>query len=587
MSFNVNKVLTDQEFDIIKAKILEISDKESINIGEFQANDMRQLVVATMNQWAKRMDYFLQVEERIAKRKYSPYYRLMMRQRGFTFKEYCRLFDSDLDEEDLLHYPAFEYLNILTHKQRKSFIFNKESDVESYVKTVFESDLEITKHFFLQKLSAIVAYSDLKKHAYISARIGTGKSEMMKLMFYNLQKRSQHKRNNGLILIDPHGDLAKAVKRFKLNTDFQRIAYIDCDLHEDFTPTINPFDQHDGTKKGIAFMTDFIVTALKQLIADQKSLSDTMEAFLPPCISTLLWRQGSTFIDLQRFMNDENNEDLVALGLKNRNPSHRNFFKILFHDRQFTRTKTAIANKIQHFLNYEAFRYLTVGQSTLHLEKSMNQGKVVIFKLPKGAMGDTASIAFGKLVVSMIEAIARKRESIPEQYRKQVFCFIDEFHNFTSPKLITILKESRKYGFGMVLANQTVGEGMDTDMKRNFLGNTQIKLIGANGHDSLNDLAKNTKVSIEDLKALKKYEFYVDSADKTPYKMQTTNFLTKTAFQLTDKQEEDLDQYLLYESGYYRPIEERQAPPPDTPDREPTPPEISNDDPTFPFDIAE
>ena len=583
MSFNVTKVLTDQEFEVIISKILDFDEKESIHTGNIEAGSVRELVVAIMNQWVKRMDYFLQLEEDIAQAKYSYYYRLMMRQRGFTFKEYRLLFDGDLDEEDFLNYPIFEFLNILTHRQRKSFIFDKEPDVTDYVETVLGTDLEVTKHFFLQKLNALFPISELNKHAYVSGRLGTGKSEVLKLMFYNLQKRSQQKRSMGLMLIDPNGDLADDVKLFDHNVDKERLVYLDCDLHEDFTPTINPFDQHDGTRKGINFMTDFIVIAFKELVGNEKNVSDTMESFLPPCIAVLLERKGSTFLDLQRFMQDGYNEDLVKLGLQH--PTHKRFFKTLFVDGQFKRTRTAIANKIQHFLNYETFIHLTIGESTVHLEKTLNEGKVIIFKLPKGEIGETNSIAFGKFLVAMIEAMARKRAKT-KKYRKQVFCFIDEFHNYTTPKLITILKEARKYKFGMILANQTVGDGMDAIMKRNFLGNTQIKVVGANGDDTLRDLAKNTKVSIEDLKKLKKFNFYVDNADKdVPYKMETTPMLTNTEYQITEEQEADLDNYLLSESGYYRRIGERVAPSADAPDRTPTPPEISNNDPTFPFDI--
>jgi hypothetical protein len=52
-----------------------------------------------------------------------------------------------------------------------------------------------------------------------------------------------------------------------------------------------------------------------------------MEALLIPSISVLLKRRGSTLLDLQRFMNDQRNGDLVRLGERSDNPAQRLFFR--------------------------------------------------------------------------------------------------------------------------------------------------------------------------------------------------------------------------------------------------------------------
>lgn len=79
---------------------------------------------------------------------------------------------------------------------------------------------------FLKKLVGLyvephivgVPITAMKKHTYISGRSGSGKSELMKLLFYHLQKLSQKSSQYSLILMDPHGDLTEEALGFHLNS---------------------------------------------------------------------------------------------------------------------------------------------------------------------------------------------------------------------------------------------------------------------------------------------------------------------------------------------------------------------------------
>ena len=46
---------------------------------------------------------------------------------------------------------------------------------------------------------------------------GSGKSEIAKLLFYDLQRKSKDNRAKSLIVIEPHGDLSEEVAAFCLN----------------------------------------------------------------------------------------------------------------------------------------------------------------------------------------------------------------------------------------------------------------------------------------------------------------------------------------------------------------------------------
>jgi hypothetical protein len=77
-----------------------------------------------------------------------------------------------------------------------------------------------------------------------------------------------------------------------------------------------------------------MLEAFRQIL-DNTALTLQMEALLIPCVSVLLNRRGSTLLDLQRFMNDQRNGDLVRLGARFDNPAQRLFFRDRFYAKTF------------------------------------------------------------------------------------------------------------------------------------------------------------------------------------------------------------------------------------------------------------
>lgn len=278
-----------------------------------------------------------------------------------------------------------------------------------------------------------------------------------------------------------------------------------------------------------------------------------MRALVMPCIATLLRRGDASLIDLQRFMDDAQNEDLVDLGKKSPNPSHRNFFATQFYNAVYKRTKSSVFTKIQSLLNSHTFYNLVTGPSTFNLEQAMNEGKVILFNLSKGRMGVEASEAFGRFVIASIQMIAQRRAQIKETKRKQAFVFIDEFENYVTDSIQIILKEARKYRVSLILAHQTIEGIRSQELLSNVLNNTEVKLIGRNGVRTLKELSREIGVELTTLQEMKKYHFYVKAGDRTPYQFKTDAFLKGAGYKLTQEELESLDAYQL-KKKYYKPI---------------------------------
>ena len=65
---------------------------------------------------------------------------------------------------------------------------------------------------------------------------------------------------------------------------------------------------------------------------------------------------------------------------------------------------------------------------------------------------------------------AMRRARIPEDQRKDFYLYIDEFQNFTTDSIATILSEARKYRLALVLAHQYMPQ-LTPEIKNAVLGN--------------------------------------------------------------------------------------------------------------------
>lgn len=484
-------------------------------------------------------------------------YRQLLRLRSLTYDEFLELFKlrprKDREEgdkyADIKYHPLWKTIYDLLGLDEKEVlrITTKYSpDVKGYLdflkdygnKKVIEKILNAIHPLFLKE-------KDFERHAYITGMTGSGKSELMKFIVYHLlYKRipffsflnhsiiERVKPNKSVFVIDPHGDLAHQIYRWyetqyilrKAQRQPIKVVYFDPFLCKDKKPVLNPFDLKDKSEDTIDLVSQEIARVFKELIKDSR-LSLQMETLLIPCIATLLRRKNSTLRDLQRFMNDNLNKDLVEEGMKSPNPAHREFFRNAFYSRHYIPTKQSIYTKIQSLLNSKTFHDITIGRSTIDLEELMNTDSLVIFNLSKGKLGTDTSEALGRMIIALLTSFAFKRANIPESKRQRTFLFVDEFHNYIGDSLEVILTESRKYKLFLVLAQQFLGQGMSTQLKNAILSNTYLKFIGMNALNTLKALSSETGIELEELQKLKQGEFFVKKGTEKQFKIKVPSYL--------------------------------------------------------------
>jgi len=111
-------------------------------------------------------------------------------------------------------------------------------------------------------------------------------------------------------------------------------------------------------------------------------------------------------------------------------------------------------------LTQSGFVRQVVGQAedTLKIGSRMDRGEIVLLNLNKGALGAMESRLLGTMLLAQIFSAGLARSCTPRDQRRPANIYVDEFQNFVSPNMASMLSESRKFGLRLVLANQTLGQ---------------------------------------------------------------------------------------------------------------------------------
>jgi hypothetical protein len=379
------------------------------------------------------------------------------------------------------------------------------------------------------------------------------------LLIYDLQRRSQSKKEFSLVVLDPHGDLAKKVLSFAHNTQKERVIYVSSSINREgntkqtYSAIINPFD-NDGSDEEINILSQELADALMELLSDSTyNFTPQMQAIIRPCIATVLRTKNPCLNELKRFMLDGQNEDLIELGKQSPNAQHRDFFNNDFHIDEYRITKKSIRTKLTYFLGDQTLSNMINGKSTIDLEKCMNEGKIIIFNLPKGSGKFTSSV-FGRLMIAYIHSIVLRRDNLPENKRKQCFMIIDEFQNYLTSSLASNMTEARKYGLSMILATQSLRQIDSANIRKSVIINTGIKCVSQTDYEDRSTFAKELGINVKELEDMKPLQFVVkrEDGEHTPFKVQVPILSSK--YYLLAEQRKELMNYLLYKSGIYKEI---------------------------------
>jgi hypothetical protein len=118
----------------------------------------------------------------------------------------------------------------------------------------------------------------------------------------------------------------------------------------------------------------------------------------------------------------------------------------------------------------------------------MDEGKILLFNLSDGILGEQTSQLLGQLIISKIQLAVMSRVDTPAAQRRPFYLYLDEFQTFTGVAETSydkILSRARKYKMSITLAHQQTGQ-LSNDLMREILGNVSTLItFGVSYNDAV------------------------------------------------------------------------------------------------------
>ena len=303
---------------------------------------------------------------------------------------------------------------------------------------------------------------DLRRHLLAIGSTGCGKS-----VFLSNVAAQQIEAGRGLILIDPHGDLAEGVfNRVPRRRTNDVIVF---DASDPSPVSFNPLaNQHSPP----ALVADGIVTAFSSVFGFDAGTAPRMLHIFRNCLLTLIGQPKVTFQSIQQLLIDTNfRRSLIG---RINNDAVRDFWLNEFNrwnDRDRTQYIASLQNKLGAFTTNPALNAILCNPTkSIDLRSVLDRQQVMICNLSKGALGHEASTLLGSLLLSSLHIAAMSRADIHEQNRRDSIVVIDEFHSYLSDGNTMVVLPSERYEWN---------SSMTTMLSRRFCSWMSARLMAA------------------------------------------------------------------------------------------------------------
>ena len=319
-----------------------------------------------------------------------------------------------------------------------------------------------------------IAHNDRFRHFYIIWQTGTGKSTMI-----TVQAKQDVQLWNGFALIDPHGDLCETILQYYPKERIDDLIYFDASNFDmPFGLNLLEPSSHDNYDEIDLITNDAVEMFIK--LYGPEIFGPRIQDYFRNAVMTLMEQpDGGTLVEIMRLFTDEAFQKVKVAKVKN--PVVKAWWEKTYKA-MGEREKAEIIPYFQ-----AKFGPLTTNgilrniiwqvESSFKIDEVMQSGKVLLVNLSKGKIGEINMQLLGMILVSKIKQAAMARASLPPDERRDFFMYIDEFQNFVTPSIESILSEARKYRLWLILAHQYIEQlrhkdlGWETDLTGPVFGN--------------------------------------------------------------------------------------------------------------------
>jgi len=337
--------------------------------------------------------------------------------------------------------------------------------------------------------SVFMSESDRQHHVYIVGQTGTGKTTLLKTMI-----SADMAAGRGLAVIDPHGDLFNELLGRIPESRMDDVVIVD-PTDVDFPVGLNML-QSAGEERH--YIVREMRAIMERLLEDEYGPRAVGEyagpAFYQHMQMNMLLVMSNpddpgTLLDFYEiFQRKDYWKRWVPL--KWDEPRLKRWVEVNLPGIDYTRRSSSemswgeyLSSKFEDFVFDPKLR-LIFGQkhSTIDLSRIMNERKILLVNLAKGELAEANSRFLGMIIMAKILAAAMSRVNLPPEQRQIFYLYVDEFQSLATQNFIIMLSEARKFGLGLILANQFVSQIRDERIIQSIFGNVGTLISFRVGH---------------------------------------------------------------------------------------------------------
>ncbi|MBI2612281.1 ATP-binding protein [Candidatus Kaiserbacteria bacterium] len=315
--------------------------------------------------------------------------------------------------------------------------------------------------------------NDRLRHCYVIGQTGTGKTGLLKNMIIQDIKNGE-----GVAFVDPHGNDIEDVLAAIPPERMKDVIYFD-PAYTARPMGLNMLEYDRARPEMKTFVVDEVYGIFRKLYADvPEAFGPMFEQYYRNAVQLVVEDPdtGSTFVEIPRVFADTAFRNLKLAHCKN--PIIVQFWKKIAEQAQgdpsLENVAPYITSKFDVFLTNDIMRpVVSQEKSAFDFRKIMDEKKIFLANLSKGRLGERNTSLLGLILVSKFLQAAFSRVDTKGDL-PIFYLYIDEFQNFATPSIGTILSEARKYKLSLVIAHQFIAQ-LDEKIRDAVVGNVGTK----------------------------------------------------------------------------------------------------------------
>ncbi|GAA1122518.1 ATP-binding protein [Nocardiopsis composta] len=328
--------------------------------------------------------------------------------------------------------------------------------------------------------------ADARHHMHVIGGTGTGKTTfLLNAILDDIAKR------RGCVFIEPKGESNLLLSRMPEHA-LDRVVLIDPDDNAP-PPALSVLSGRRGERERSA---DMVTGIFRRIFAD--SWGPRTEDILRSACLTLAGTPHAGLANIPRLL--ENPAFRRRATARINDPVLAGFWSWYEELSEPARAHATapLANKLRSVLLRSFARDLLASDpGGLDLRRLLDEGAVIIARLPKGVLGEDSASLLGSLLLAQVWNAVLARASQPEAERRDVGIYLDECQNFlTLPYGVDdMLAEARAYRAGLVLAHQDLSQ-LPRDLREAVSANARSKVFFDVSPEDARALARHVRPNL-------------------------------------------------------------------------------------------